>query len=105
MPSIEITKIMLDDLTANLNTKAARAQDCFDWLDTYDYNGVTGPMPAFTYQTPTAVNIEYDPTESEILIDGTRYSLSSDSEKTTFFTYQRQFVREGILQYIRTYNL
>jgi hypothetical protein len=96
---------ILEAHNVELQNKAFRAQNAFELLDTYDWQG-TGVMPTpIDWTAPTGLLFRYDSSGTELQYAGTNYSSLTPAQKREFFQYLPKFIAVCMDAYDTNYNL
>jgi len=109
MPSIldktTIEAQILEAHDVELYNKAFRAQNAYEVLNNYDWEG-TGSMPSpISWAAPTGFNFDFSSSNSEIHYASTAYSSLTPAQKREFFLYLPKFITVCMKAYDDTYSL
>jgi hypothetical protein len=96
---------ILEAHNVELQNNAFRAQNAFELLNIYDWQG-TGVMPSpIDWTAPTGVVFRFDSSGSELQYGGTVYSSLTPDKRREFFLYLPRFITVCMKTYDDTYNL
>jgi hypothetical protein len=88
-----------------LYNKAFRAQNAYNLLNQYNWEG-TGTMPSpISWAAPTGFNFDFSSSNGEIHYASTAYSSLNPAQKREFFQYLPKFITVCMKAYDDTYNL
>ena len=91
--------------SVELYNKAKAAEDAYQTLAQYDFEGV-GSMPSpITWTAPTGVVFQFDSSAGELQYASTTYSSLTPAQKREFFQYLPKFITVCMKTYDDTYNL
>jgi hypothetical protein len=96
---------ILEAHDVELYNKAFRAQNAYEVLNNYDWNG-TGAMPTpIDWTAPTGVVFRFDNGAGELQYNGTAYSSLTPAQKREFFQYLPKFITVCMKAYDDSFNL
>lgn len=96
---------MLNAHSVDLQNKAFRAQNAYNLLIQYDWNG-TGAMPSpIEWTAPTGLVFRYENGAGELQYASTVYSSLSSAQKRDFFQYLPKFIQACLDAYDNAYLL
>jgi hypothetical protein len=91
--------------SVELQNKTFRAQNAYNLLSQYDWQG-TGAMPSpINWTAPTGVVFTFDNSSSELQYASTVYSSLTPAQKREFFQYLPKFITVCMKAYDDNYNL
>lgn len=96
---------ILEAHDVELYNKAFRAQNAYELLNTYDWEG-TGSMPTpIDWTAPTGVVFRYDNSAGELQYASTAYSSLTPAQRRQFFQYLPKFIQACLDAYDNAYSL
>ena len=96
---------MLNAHSVDLQNKAFRAQNAFELLSNYDFNG-SGAMPTpIDWTAPTGLVFRYENGAGELQYNGTAYSSLTSAQRRDFFQYLPKFIQACLDAYDNAYSL
>jgi hypothetical protein len=96
---------ILEAHDVELYNKAFRAQNAYEVLKQYDWEG-TGAMPTpISWTAPTGQVFQFDSSASELRYASTAYSSLTPAQKREFFQYLPKFIAVCMKAYDTNYNL
>jgi hypothetical protein len=91
--------------SVELYNKAKAAEDAFQTLAQYDFEGL-GLMPSpINWTAPTGVVFTFDSSSSELQYASTGYSSLTSAQKRDFFQYLPKFIQACLDAYDDAYSL